>query len=291
MLDLQKKQLDDPDLSPLIEWLEKESRPFGPKVAAASPPTQHYWLYWDWLQLIEGVLFWKFHRRDGMEDHLQYIVPSKLKDEIMYQMHESLLSGHLGKWKTREQIVQCFYWFGVRENSDLWVEKCNTCASVMEPHQKSQPPLGTMPVGAPLDRLATDILGPHPLAPKGKWYILLVTDHFTKWIEIFSVSDQRATTCAEVILNEEIARYGSPLSIHSDQGKNYESKVFADLCHLLEIHKTRMSPGNLRCNGQAEQFNWTLLKMIKAYLKGEQRHWDKHLGCLAGAYWATIHAR
>ena len=30
--------------------------------------------------------------------------------------------------------------------------------------------------------------------------------------------------------------------------------------------------------------------MIKAYLKGEQRNLDdKHLGCLTGAYWATIH--
>ena len=64
-----------------------------------------------------------------------------------------------------------------------------------------------------------------------------------------------ATTCAEVILNEMIARYGSPLSIHSDQGKNYESKVFADLCHLLEISKTRTTLGNPWCNGQAEWFN------------------------------------
>ena len=29
--------------------------------------------------------------------------------------------------------------------------------------------------------------------------------------------------------------------------------------------------------------------MIKAYLKGQQREWDKHLGCLATAYRATPH--
>ena len=111
-----------------------------------------------------------------------------------------------------------------------------------------------------------------------------MTDHFTKWVEIFPVPDQMATTSAEVILNEVIARHGSPLSIHSDQGKNYESKIFADLCHLLEICKTRTSSRNPRGSGQAEQFNQTLLKMIRAYLKGEQRNWDKYLGCLAGAY-------
>ena len=37
-----------------------------------------------------------------MGEHLQLTVPRKVKDEIMYQMHESLLSGHLGKYKTRE---------------------------------------------------------------------------------------------------------------------------------------------------------------------------------------------
>ena len=152
----------------------------------------------------------------------------------------------------------------------MWVEKCDTCASVKKPPQKPQVPLSQMPVGAPMDRLATDILGPLPLMPRGNQYILLVTDHFTRWVEIFAVPDQTATTCAEVILNEVIARFGCPLSLHSDQGKNYESKVFAKLCKLLEIQKTRASPGNPRCNGQAECFNRTLLKMIKAYLKGAE---------------------
>ena len=140
-----------------------------------------------------------------------------------------------------------------------------------------------------MDRLAIDILGPLPLTPRGNWYILLVTDHFTKWVEIFAVPDQTATTCAEVILNEVVARFGCPLSLHSDQGRNYESKVFAKLCKLLEIQKTRTSPGNPRCNGQAECFNRTLLKMIKSYLKGEQRNWDKHIGCLVAAYQGTRH--
>ena len=142
----------------------------------------------------------------------------------------------MGIWgnRTLKQIVQCFYWFGVREVSDIWVEKCDTCVSVKKPPQKPQAPLGTMPVGAPLDRLATDILGPLPLTPRGNQYILLVTYHFTKWLEIFPVPDQMATACAEVILNEVIAIYGSPLSIHSDHGKSYERKVFADLWRFVK---------------------------------------------------------
>ena len=46
---------------------------------------------------------------------------------------------------------------------------------------------------------------------------------------------------------------------------------------------------NPKGNGQSERFNRTLIKMVKAYLCGEQRNWDPHLGCLAGAYRASPH--
>ena len=88
-------------------------------------------------------------------------------------------------------------------------------------------------------------------------------------------------------MNEFIARWGCPLSIHSDQGRNYESKVFKELCRMLEIKKTRTSAKNPRCNGVCEKYNGTLIRMIKAYLCGEQENWDLNLGCLAGAYRAT----
>ena len=119
MCGLKKRQLEDPDIGPVLKWLESGARPVGPEVTASSPATQYYWLYWESLKIMDGVLFHKFSRKDGTGEHIQLIVPRKLKDEIMYQMHESLLSGHLGKCKTREHVIQCFYWFGVREDCDL----------------------------------------------------------------------------------------------------------------------------------------------------------------------------
>jgi transposase InsO family protein len=131
-----------------------------------------------------------------------------------------------------------------------------------------------MPVGAPLVRIATDILGPLPITPRGNNYILVVTDYFTKWVEVFPVPDQTAVTCAQIILNDVICRFGCPLSIHSDQGRNYESQVFQELCEILEIRKTRTTPRNPKCNGQVERFNRSLLSMIKSFLRGEQTNWD-----------------
>ena len=115
------------------------------------------------------------------------------------------------------------------------------------------------------------MMGPFLINPRQNRYILVVTDHFTKWV-VFAVPDQTAATTANVILNEVIARY--------DLVSNYESVIFKELCRFMEVRKTQTSVKNPKGNGQAEKFNKTLVRMIKAYLKGEQENWDLNLGCL-----------
>ena len=122
-------------------------------------------------------------------------------------------------------------------------------------------------MGAPLDRVGIDLLGPLPLTPRGNRHLLVIQDYFTKWVEVYPVADTTAETCADKLVNEFISRFGTPLSIHSDQGRNFESDLFQELCKLLEIKKTRTSPRHPSCNGMVERFNSTLIKMIKSYLE------------------------
>ena len=90
----------------------------------------------------------------------------------------------------------------MREDINIWIQQCEICGAIKPPAKSSRAPLGSMPTGAPWDRLATDILGPLPVTPRGNRYILTVTDYFTKWIEVFPIPDQTAVTCAHIILNE-----------------------------------------------------------------------------------------
>ena len=165
--ELHKKQLDDLDISSVLKWKESGNQPFGQEVCSASAATRHYWNCWDLLQVENGVLMRRFVRQDATGDHLQFVVPRSMHSEILQQVHNSLLGGHLGQKKTRGKVLQRFYWSGVHEDCNIWVAKCYECAKVKHPPRRPRAQLGEMLVGAPLDRLATNILGPFPESTKG----------------------------------------------------------------------------------------------------------------------------
>ncbi len=285
--DLQKMQSFDPDISCILEAKKANKRPSCNDVLALSPASRHYWVLWDVLFVHDGILFKKFIRQNQTDEHLQFIVPFVMKTDVLFEHHNSVISGHLGIKKTLEKIRQRYFWYAMKTDVILHVKRCDTCAANKKPMKTPRAPMCSITTGAPFDVLATDYLGPLPLTERGNRYILVLTDLFSKYVEVIAVPDQSAETCASCILNEFISRWGCPLNILSDQGRNYESKVFKELCRMLEIRKIRTSPRNPQCNGQTERFNKTLVRMIKAYLCGEQDQWDKNLGYLAGAYRAT----
>ena len=77
-----------------------------------------------------------------------------------------------------------------------------------------------------MERIAIDIMGPLPVAQDGDKYIIVVADYFTKWTEAYAIPDQTAETVAAVLVEEFICRFGTPVQIHTDQGRNFESNLF-----------------------------------------------------------------
>ena len=285
---LSKFQDEDQDIAPIITSLRKEQKPKPSDLTLSSPAARHYFNLWDSLTIVNGFLYKKFHLKNGSAEYSQLLTPTRLKQEILELGHCSVLSGHFGRKKTLEKIRRHFYWFEMREDVEVYIAKCDNCARNKYPNKKPKAPLGSMSVGAPLDRISIDVVGPLPRSPRMNRYFLTLTDNFTKWTEVYPIPDQTAETCTQIILNEFVSRFGCPESLHSDQGSNFESEVFRQLCSLLEIKKTRTSVRNPKGNGQCERVHRTILQMIRAYLKDDQTEWDQHLGCIMSAYRASV---
>ncbi|CAC5364369.1 unnamed protein product [Mytilus coruscus] len=101
----------------------------------------------------------------------------------------------------------------------------------------------------------------------------------------------QAETVADIIFRAWVKRYGCPIELHSDQGRQYEKYSFQNMCELLEIKKTRTTPLHPRSDGMIERKNRTIQDILSKYIKSHQRDWDQHLDFLTMAYNSTPHER
>jgi len=126
-----------------------------------------------------------------------------------------------------------------------------------------------------MQRVALDILGPLPETDRLNKYVLVVGDYFTKWTEAFPQPNMEAETVARCLV-EFICRMGVPKYLHTDQGRNFESNLVKELCHLLGITKTRTTPYHPQSDGMVERFNRTLLNMLSISVQENDTDWDLH---------------
>ena len=124
---------------------------------------------------------------------------------------------------------------------------------------------------------------------KGNMYVLIIGDYITKWIEEYLMSDMEATTVAKC-LYAFICRFGAPDMLHTDQGRNFESALISELCKLLGITKTRITPYHPQLDGAIDHFNRTLLSMLSTVLGEEgEENWEVVLPAVMLAYRSSPH--
>ena len=116
--------------------------------------------------------------------------------------------------------------------------------------------------------MAIDVLGPLPIIiiDGGNRYLLIAANYFTKWVEAYSLPNQEAVTVAGFLVKEFLCRFGTPQIIHSDQGQNFESAVFSEMCQLLGISKTRTTPLHSESVGMVERFNCTIESQMSEFV-------------------------
>ena len=152
---------------------------------------------WDQLRICDGVLCRQFEATDGRSAVVQVLVPRRLREQVLTDLHEGSLGGHLGVEKTLARVQEHFYWPGYHDDVRNWCRCCAPCATRKNPAPKSRAPLSSVKTGYPVQIVAMDILGPLPESEAGNSYILVVADYFTRWTEAYAIPNQEAITVAK----------------------------------------------------------------------------------------------
>uniref|UniRef100_A0A8C6P750 Integrase catalytic domain-containing protein n=1 Tax=Nothobranchius furzeri TaxID=105023 RepID=A0A8C6P750_NOTFU len=176
---------------------------------------------------------------------------------------------------------------GCRQDAEHHVHCCDVCTSQKGPTQHSRGPLQQYLVGAPMERVGVDILGPFP-TEAGNRYVLVAMDYFTKWPEAYVMPDQSAASTAQRLVDEMFSCFGVPEKLHSDQGRNFESQLFGDVCRRLGVTKTRTTPLHSQSDGLVERFNRTLATQLAILTSTHLRDWDLHLPMVLWAYRTAV---
>ena len=102
-----------------------------------------------------------------------------------------------------------------------------------------------------------------------------------RWLEILPSYDMKIKQ--KLMVNEVIARFGKPDKIISDQGKQFESNLFKEICKLLQIGRTRTTAYRPESVGMVERSNRTLASVISMFVND----WDELLPYVTKAYRAS----
>lgn len=279
--EIRKYQLEDKDLHVLITWIEKQITPTQQDLYLSSSTVKKFWLCHSQLHMISGVLYYWWE--ELQQNRYLLMVPTVLQAEVLKGCHDCPTAGHLGQQKTLLRVKRKYIWHGMSTDVKIYVRACKICNTQKKPSIKPKAALGSYQAGEPMERIHIDMLGPLSETHNGNKYILLLVDQFSKWVEVHPLSDQSALQVAKTIVDQVFSRFGSPLQIHSDQGKNFDGNIFKALCHLYKITKTRTTPYRPSSNGQVERYNRLLLQMIRCYIEGKQNTWDENIQLLAAA--------
>uniref|UniRef100_A0A2N9HT99 Uncharacterized protein n=1 Tax=Fagus sylvatica TaxID=28930 RepID=A0A2N9HT99_FAGSY len=221
----------------------------------------------------EGNLY----KRSFSGPYLLCVHPS-LVDDLLYEIHEGICGSHTGGRSLAHRAMSQGYWWPFMQSDAVrYVRKCDKCQRFAPKIHQPARELNPLSSPWPFAQWGLDIVGPLPRAPGNKKFLIVATDYFTKWVEAEPLSHIREVDTKRFLWKSIITRFGIPWAVISDNGTQFEGKLFKGFCSELGIRNFFSSPGYPQSNGQAEVSNKVILDGIKKRLEEAKGRWVEEL--------------
>ena len=81
--------------------------------------------------------------------------------------------------------------------------------------------------------VGVDIMWTLPESEAENLYVMVASDYFTTWVEVYAIPNQEAITVARKLTDEIFCRFSPPKELHSDQGQQFESDLMKEICNQV----------------------------------------------------------
>ena len=239
------------------------------------------------LLIKNGLLYQKTWQGQAGEMVFQFIVPQRHWGATLDGCHRE--AAHQGQRRSIALMQKRFWWPGMTHDLKNRIKKCSHCRKYeAAPPVAPMKPLTCSGLGELLHVDFTSIEETVPLREDPIiCNVLVLQDHFSKYVVVYVVKDQIACTTAETLRIGYFGLFGAPAYLVSDLGKAFMGHVITYLCELYGVQKLRTSPYHAQTNGQVERMNQTIIRMISKLEEDKKACWSEHLPELLMAYNAT----
>ena len=283
-------QAEDPVFKHVLAWFGKGGKPSWEEISTEKAVLKYWWARFSALRISPDtkVLEMSWISPSGIQ-RWRVLVPISLRKSLLREWHDSLQGGHLGSNKTWDRAKRSgFFWNSMRQNVREHIRECLTCARNKQRGTAKNHPVIQMKSGHKFELVGMDLVGPLPMTDRRNRYMLVITDYWTRWCEAIPIPNKESATVASAFMRVWVTRYGCPMTILSDQGKEFDSALFKDCCRLMGSWKVRTSPFHPRCNGLTERLNQTIERMLAAFVADNQLDWDEKLPFVMMAYRSAV---
>ena len=188
------------------------------------------------LRLRNGILYRYIDTSQRPDrNNMQLCLPKPYRKEALEGCHDNV--GHFGIDRTLDLLRDRFYWPHLMEEAKDYVSSCRRCQ--MAKGRQQLAPLQPYHADAPMELVHMDYLTIEHGRTGNDVNILIITDHYSTFAQAIKTTNQTALTTAQAAYDHFFSKYGFPEKIVTDQGTNFESLLFKDLCKVANITKLR----------------------------------------------------
>ena len=279
------EQEKDPAIKKIIDLEEKGSLFNYRSSRDENPDVQNYLKVRKSLCMTGGLLYRKVQLKHHQEVVKQLVLPSKFRKRVVLACHDEM--GNLGMDRTLLLLQDRVYWPGMSRDVHEHIRTCGRCERFKDRPNKEE--IEQTDAHYPLELIHVDFLtiGGKKDARKDI-NVLVVTDHFTRYAQAYVTTSQTAITVARVLFTQYFTHYGWPTKLITDQGSQFEGKLFKHLMAEANVRKIRTTPYHPEGNAQCERFNRTLLGMLGTMPIESKGEWQEWVSAMTHAYNCTI---